>query len=97
MPGPPLRGILSPSDTSMTKIVASASSGEKVAERLSPPDSTNMIWMSGCASTMASTASRFMLASSRMAVWGQPPVSTPTMRSAGSTELAVRNSASSLV
>ena len=29
----------------------------------------------------SSTASRFMLASSRIAVWGQPPVSTPLIRS----------------
>ena len=43
IPGPPLRGILSPSATSITKIVASTSSGLKVAERLSPPLSMNRI------------------------------------------------------
>ena len=37
IPGPPLRGILSPSATSMTKMVASTSSGLNVADRLSPP------------------------------------------------------------
>ena len=37
IPGPPFLGILSPSATSITKIVASTSSGENVAERLSPP------------------------------------------------------------
>src|SRR5256885_196986 len=39
MPGPPFDGILSPAATSMTYTVRSASSGENVAARLSPPDS----------------------------------------------------------
>ncbi len=42
-------------------------------------------------------ASRFTEASSRIAVCGQPPVSTPTIRSGGSTPRRVRNSASSRV
>src|SRR6266700_318775 len=39
MPGPPLEGSLSAAATSMTYTVRSASSGENVAARLSPPDS----------------------------------------------------------
>src|SRR6185436_9680683 len=38
MPGPPLRGILSPAATSITYSVRSDNSGLKVAARLSPPD-----------------------------------------------------------
>ena len=41
-PGPPLRGILSPPHTSMTYTMKSASSREKLAARLSPPDSSKM-------------------------------------------------------
>jgi hypothetical protein len=37
IPGPPLRGILSPAATSMTYIVKSTNSGLKVAAKLSPP------------------------------------------------------------
>ena len=40
MPGPPLRGMSSPAATSITKICTSASAGEKIAVRLSPPLST---------------------------------------------------------
>ena len=43
------------------------------------------------------TALKLALASSRMAVCGQPPVCTPTMRSSGSTLRRLRNSASSCV
>ena len=97
IPGPPLRGIFSPSATSITKIVISARSGLKVAERLSPPLSININSMSGKRLAISSTASKFMLASSRIAVCGHPPVSTPMMRSLGIKLFLVRNSASSLV
>ena len=43
------------------------------------------------------TASRLTEASSRIAVCGQPPVSTPSTRSAGSAPRRIRNSASSCV
>ena len=46
---------------------------------------------------MSATAARFIEASSRIAVCGQPPVSTPTMRSAASEPERTRNSASHLV
>jgi hypothetical protein len=46
---------------------------------------------------MSSMAERFIDASSRIAVCGQPPVSTPMMRSAGSASARVRISWSSLV
>src|SRR5262245_102084 len=97
MPGPPLRGILSPSATSMTKMKRSASSREKTAVRLSPPDSTRTSSSSGNCRWKLATALRLALASSRMAVWGQPPVWTPTIRSSGSTSRRERNSASSCV
>ena len=42
-------------------------------------------------------ASRFIEASSRIAVCGQPPVSTPMMRSTGRTLFFARNCASSFV
>ena len=42
-------------------------------------------------------AASFMEVSSRMAVWGQPPVSMPTIRSSGSTEVRERILASSIV
>jgi hypothetical protein len=42
-------------------------------------------------------ASWFMDTSSRIAVCGQPPVSTPVTRPLGSTASAIRNSASSRV
>ena len=41
MPGPPLRATSPPPATSSTKIWTSTSAGEKVAVRLSPPDSTS--------------------------------------------------------
>ena len=97
MPGPPLRGILSPADTSITYRVRSDSSGLKVADRLSPPDSTSTSSRFGCRFCRSSMAAKFMEASSRMAVWGQPPVSTPSMRSAGRALCFSRKSASSLV
>jgi hypothetical protein len=75
----------------------SASSGEKVALRLSPPDSTNSSSSCGNLPHMSSTAARLIDASSRIAVCGQPPVSTPVMRSIGSAPDLVRNLASSLV
>ena len=75
----------------------STSSGEKVAERLSPPDSTNTTSRSGWRSTSSAIAASFMEVSSRMAVCGQPPVSSPTMRSTGRTPWAARILASSIV
>src|SRR5262249_30073570 len=48
-------------------------------------------------SFMRSTASKLIEASSRIAVCGHPPVSTPAMRSADSALLRTRNSMSSLV
>jgi hypothetical protein len=63
-------------------MVRSLSSGLKVAARLSPPDSMNTMSALGNSLSMRSTASRLMEQSSRMAVCGQPPVSTPRMRSA---------------
>ena len=53
--------------------------------------------MPGWDRVSVSRASRFADTSSRMAAWGQPPVSTAEMRSAGSADLRVRNSASSRV
>src|SRR5271165_4474735 len=64
-------------------MVRSASSGEKVAARLSPPDSIRTRSRSGNFFCICATAARLMEASSRMAVCGQPPVSTPSIRSAG--------------
>ena len=78
-------------------IVKSASSGEKVAARLSPPDSISTRSRSGNLARMSATAARLIEASSRIAVCGQPPVSIPRMRSGGSEPARVRNSASSLV
>ena len=52
---------------------------------------------SGNCASMRSMASRLMEASSRMAVCGQPPVSTPMMRSAGSAPATVSRRWSSLV
>ena len=97
IPGPPLRGIFSPCATSITKIVTSAKSGLKVADKLSPPDSIKTISTSGKRATISSTASKFIEASSRIAVCGQPPVSTPIIRSGGSKLFLVKNSASSWV
>ena len=49
---------------------------------MSPPLSTKTMSASGNFSSMRSIASRLIDASSRIAVCGQPPVSTPMMRSA---------------
>jgi len=73
----------------------SASSGEKVAARLSPPDSINTRSRAGKRGVEVGDAARLMEASSRMAVCGQPPVSTPRMRSGDRAPERVRNSASS--
>src|SRR5437762_2497811 len=64
-------------------MVASTSSGLKVAARLSPPLSVSGGSSPGNPFSRRCTASRFTDASSRIAVWGHPPVSTPTTRSAG--------------
>ena len=58
MPGPPLRGMSSPAATSMTKICTSASAGEKIAVRLSPPLSTKTTSSGPVAASSSSTASR---------------------------------------
>ena len=76
MPGPPLRGTLSPPATSITKICTSTSARLNVAVRLSPPLSTQHE-VGREALLEASTASTFSLMSSRMAVCGQQPVSHP--------------------
>jgi hypothetical protein len=68
IPGPPLRGIFSPSATSITYIVKSANSGLNVAARLSPPDSMKHNYAFGNVVLKTSMAERFMDASSRMAV-----------------------------
>src|SRR5207245_2222093 len=83
--------------TSMTYIVRSANSGENVAARLSPPDSIRIRSRPGNNRLISATAARFIEASSRIAVCGQPPVSTPRMRSGGRAPLRVRYSASSRV
>ena len=70
---------------------------EKVAARLSPPDSISTRSSPGNFARMSATAARFIEASSRIAVCGQPPVSTPAMRSGVSEPERTRNSASHLV
>ena len=64
----------------------------KVTVRLSPPDSP-----STTSGSNPSTASRSAVMSSRIAVCGQQPVWTATIRSSGSTALRRRKSASSVV
>ncbi len=54
-----------------------------VAARLSPPDSMRMRSSDGKRARICATAWRLMEQSSRMAVCGHPPVSTPMMRSSG--------------
>ena len=90
MPGPPLRGTLSPPATSMTKIWTSTSARLNVAVRLSPPLSSRS--SSGAnRRSRSSSASRFSLMSSRIAVCGQQPVCTPTMRSTVEHALALED------
>ena len=55
--------------------------GLKAAARLSPPLSTNTTSRRGKRRLKRATASRLIDASSRIAVCGQPPVSTPSIRS----------------
>ena len=50
--------------------------------RLSPPDSTSTTSSGAWSASSVSTAIRLAVTSSRMAVWGQAPVSTATIRSA---------------
>ena len=80
-----------------SNIVASDNSGLKVADKLSPPLSIKIISKSGNFSTISSTASKFIEASSLMAVCGQPPVSTPIILSRGKILFLHKNSASSFV
>ena len=68
----------------------STSAGENVSVRLSPPLSISTTSPSGKRASMSSTAARFMLGSSRTAVCGQAPVSTPRMRSSSRMPLSVR-------
>ena len=68
----------------------STSAGEKVSVRLSPPLSISTTSPSGNRASMSSTAARFMLGSSRTAVCGQAPVSTPMMRSSSRMPFSVR-------
>ena len=98
MPGPPLRGIFSPPDDvddvdgevgelgreGRREVVAAGFDQDEVELRES-------------AALMASIAARLIEQSSRIAVCGQPPVSTPMMRSSGSAPATVRRRASSLV
>jgi hypothetical protein len=57
----------------------------------------NISSRSGKRRFICSTAARLIDASSRIAVCGQPPVSTPMIRSGARAPERVRNSASSLV
>ena len=57
---------------------------------MSPPLSISTTSPSGKRASMSSTAARFMLGSSRTAVCGQAPVSTPRMRSSSRMPLSVR-------
>ncbi|CKQ13067.1 Uncharacterised protein [Mycobacterium tuberculosis] len=81
----------------MTKICASTSPEEKVAVRLSPPDSTRIRSNASWAAINSSIASRLAVMSSRIAVCGQPPVCTAAIRSSGSTACVRKKSASSVV
>ena len=85
MPGPPLRATSPPPATSRTKNWASTSAGENVAVRLSPPDSTSTRSTGSKSRSRSSTANRFWVTSSRIAVCGQAPVSTARIRSGAST------------
>ncbi len=97
MPGPPLRATSPPPATSRTKICASTRAGEKVAVRLSPPDSTRTTSSGAKSCSRSSTASRFAVTSSRIAVCGQAPVSTARIRSGSRTPAERRKRASSSV
>lgn len=97
MPGPPLRGIFSPCATSMMEMNRSASSGLNAAARLSPPLSIRMKSRSGNRLSRSSITSKFIEASSRIAVCGQPPVSMPMIRSSGRQPVFKRMRASSAV
>ena len=91
MPGPPFVGILSPADADHID----SEIGKlwlKVAARLSPPNSIKTRSSPGKRRRISATAARLSEASSRMAVCGQPPVSTPVMRSGASAPERVRNS-----
>mmetsp|Transcript_8242 Transcript_8242/g.20128 ORF Transcript_8242/g.20128 Transcript_8242/m.20128 type:complete len:233 (+) Transcript_8242:222-920(+) len=95
-PGPPFLGTLSPPATSTTYMVKSESSREKLAARLSPPLSIKAKSGSNCV-VSSSSLTTLPEISSRIAAWGQPPVSRHAMRSAGSASLRVRKSQSSFV
>ena len=94
---PTLRTTSPPPATSSTKICASTSAGENVAVRLSPPDSTSTRSRGAKSSSRSSTARRFIVTSSRIAVCGQAPVSTARIRAGSSTPAARSIRASSSV
>jgi len=97
IPGPPFLGILSPADTSMTYIDKSTSSGLKLDAKLSPPLSTKTKSKGWYLFSKSKTAFLFNEQSSLIAVWGQPPVSTPIFLPSSKTYLFIRKFASSLV
>ncbi len=98
MPGPPLRGILSPAahvdDVEREIRQLRAESRRQVVAAALDDDQIEVGEQARVSSPMAA---RFIDASSRIAVCGQPPVSTPRMRSGVSAWLRIRNSASSRV
>ena len=97
IPGPPFLGILSPAATSIMYIHTSTNSGLKLAARLSPPLSTNTKSKVVNLCSSSSTAIRLIEQSSLIAVCGQPPVSTPLIRSGAKAFQFVKNFASSCV
>ena len=97
-PGPPLRGTLSPPDTSSTKICWSASpSRERRGEVVAAALHQHQVEPGPKRASRSSTASRLAAMSSRIAVCGQQPVRTGVIRSASSTPARCRKSASSVV
>ena len=98
MPGPPLRGILSPAgDVDDVERQVGQLRAERRGEVVAAAFDEDRCRGCRSAAPGRSTASRLIDASSRIAVCGQPPVSTPMMRSAGSASLRTRNCASSSV
>ena len=94
IPGPPLRGTLSPPATSITYTVKSASSEREVGREVVAARLAEQQLGAGLAPALSSSTRRGLADVSRIAACGQPPVSTARMRSAGSAPFRV-NSASS--